>query len=90
MAGVGRKLTRQQILDEWHADLPVPSTKTLWRWLDRAVELGLVHCSGSGRRNDPFLYWLPQQEMLWGQDPLHAWEEERRQVLRRLGMDPEE
>jgi hypothetical protein len=26
---------------------------------------------GSGRRNDPFRYWLAQKEEAWKQDPWH-------------------
>jgi hypothetical protein len=73
-----------------HDDLPVPQAKTLWRWLGRAVEQGLVHRSGSGRKNDPYLYWLPGQEVVWRHDRLSVWEEEKRQALRDIGFDPEE
>jgi hypothetical protein len=84
------KLTRQQILEEWHDDLPVPPAKTLWRWLGRAVEQGLLCRSGTGHKNDPYLYWLPTQEVRWLQDPLYRLEEERRAALRELGLDLEE
>ena len=87
LAGARRKLTRQQILEEWHDDLPVPQAKTLWRWLGRAVEQGLVHRSGTGRKNDPYLYWLAGQEMTWRDDPLYQMDEERRQVLRELDLE---
>jgi hypothetical protein len=84
------KLTRQQILEEWHDDLPVPPAKTLWRWLGRAGEQGLLCRSGTGHKNDPYLYWLPTQEVRWQQDPLYRLEEERRAALRELGLDLEE
>jgi hypothetical protein len=35
-------LTRQQIERAWPADVARPHEATLWRWLDRAVELGLA------------------------------------------------
>ena len=42
---------------------------TLWRWLDRAVSQGLVCREGAGRKNDPYRYWLAEQEEQWLQDP---------------------
>jgi hypothetical protein len=90
LAAARHKLTRQQILEQWHDDLPMPQAKTLWRWLSRAVEQGLLCQSGTGRKNDPYLYWLPNQEVIWRQDPLYRLEEERREALRELGLDFEE
>ena len=90
LATARHKLTRQQILEQWHDDLPMPQAKTLWRWLGRAVEQGLLCQSGTGRKNDPYLYWLPHQEVMWQHDPLYRLEEERRQALRELGIDLEE
>ena len=43
-------------------DPPAPDQGSLCRWLSRAVESGQVCREGSGRRNDPFRYWLPQRE----------------------------
>jgi hypothetical protein len=68
LEGASRKLTRQEILDGWLPDfLPAPDGGTLCRWLLRAVEAGQVCRDGSGRRNDPFRYWLPAQEEQWRQ-----------------------
>jgi hypothetical protein len=32
-----RRLTRKQILEEWPAGTPAPTSKTLWRWLIQAA-----------------------------------------------------
>jgi hypothetical protein len=59
----------------------------LWRWLQRAVGLGLVRQDGTGRRNAPFRYWLPGQEEKWMQNPLyqlHRMQEQARERLREM------
>jgi hypothetical protein len=66
------KRTRQQLLADWPADFPCPADITLWRWLQRGTGLGLIRQEGTGRKSDPFRYWLPDQEARWKQDPL--WE----------------
>ena len=77
-----KKLTRQAILEDWPPDFPVPSLASLWVWLDRAVQLGLVACEGAGRRSDPFRYWLPQCEADWrSKDPLYDMYEKERQIV---------
>jgi hypothetical protein len=53
----------------------------LWRWLDRAVQRSLVSCEGSGRKSDPFRYWLPERAAVWEQDVLHNLLEEQRRQL---------
>jgi hypothetical protein len=61
--GAPHKLTRQEILDGWLPDfLPAPDGSTLTRWLLRAVAGGQVCRDGTGRRNHPFRYWLPERE----------------------------
>ena len=60
-----QKLTREDILDEWPEGPDKPATKSLWRWLRRAVDLHLVACEGAGVRNDPYRYWLPEREEHW-------------------------
>ena len=62
LEGTCFKLTRSHILDEWSSDFPKPHPGTLARWLDRAVERGLVKRDGAGRKSDPFYYWLPERE----------------------------
>ena len=64
-----RKLTKQDIRKQWPADYPCPSDVTLWRWLERAVSEGHVRKSGSGRRHQPFVYWLPSKEEEWANNP---------------------
>jgi hypothetical protein len=46
-------LARPAILDRWPPASAPPSRATLARWLARAVELGLLICSGVGHRYDP-------------------------------------
>lgn len=70
------KLTRPEILAAWPADHAKPSEKTLWRWLDRAVERGLLRADGAGHSNDPFYYWLPSLEALWETDVMAKFAQE--------------
>ncbi len=83
------KRTRRDLLDDWPADFPRPGDMTLVRWLNRAVALGLVLEQGTGRKNDPFRYWLPGQEELWRQDPMYELhrqiEEANREVMAAMG-----
>ena len=65
------KLSRHGVLAEWPDDFDKPDKSTLWVWLERAVECGLVLRDGSGRKNTPFRYWLPGQEEKWQDDPFH-------------------
>lgn len=58
------KMTRSHILEEWSSDFPKPHPGTLARWLDRAVERGLIKRQGRGRKSDPFVYWLPERDKL--------------------------
>jgi hypothetical protein len=75
LEGADRKLTRQEILAGWLPDfLPAPDGGTLSRWLARAVESGEVSCDGTGRRNDAFRYWLPEQEERWQKENPAAYE----------------
>jgi hypothetical protein len=64
-----RKLSRDEILLGWPAeDRPDPAT--LYRWLRRAVEQGLLRQDGHGKCKLPFRYWLPESEQRWRKDPL--------------------
>ena len=65
-----RKLTRAEIREQWPADYVKPQPATLWKWLDRAVRDGRVRVEGTGRRHDPFQYWLDGIEAKWAQDPV--------------------
>jgi hypothetical protein len=58
---------------DWSAfldDAERPDKVTLSRWLERAVDQGLVRKDGRGRRSHPFRYWLPEREEHWRQDPV--------------------
>jgi hypothetical protein len=78
-----QKLTRLDILAEWPPDFPRPKRSTLWRWLDRAVANQQIACEGTGRKRDPFRYWLPQREAVWKQDPFYE-EFERQRIELKL------
>jgi hypothetical protein len=79
-----QKLSRQDILQEWPADFAKPCSMTLFRWLDRAVREGLIQSEGSGRKNDPFVYWLPEREAAWKEDPIYQLEEQYRKEKKLL------
>jgi hypothetical protein len=49
-------LTRQQIQASWPAGTARPHEATLWRWLERAVELGLAVRIGKGTKTEPYRY----------------------------------
>ncbi len=51
-------LTRSQILADWPTDVRKPNDATLWRWLDRGVELGLAVRVGKGTKTEPYRYGL--------------------------------
>src|SRR5205823_1973355 len=65
------KKTRQELRAEWPADYPRPADTTLYRWLTRGVSGGLICQEGTGRRADPFRYFLPGREKEWEKDPLY-------------------
>ncbi len=75
-------LTRRELLDEWPEDFPKPAEQTLWKWLSRAVELGMAKTEGTGRKNDPFRYWLPLMEPKWKNDPQHLFYQSDRETQR--------
>jgi AAA domain len=80
-----KELTRQQILDDWPADFLKPARPTLWRWLGRAVAGGLVLSDGTGRKTDPFRYWLPGAEERWrAENPLYDLERQQKKELELL------
>jgi hypothetical protein len=62
LAGAAAPLTRQEIRGVWPPGVAKPHDATLWRWLDRAVELGLAERSGRGTRNEPYRYGLALPE----------------------------
>jgi len=54
-------LTRQDLLKQWPPNRSVPHPGTLWRWLQRALELGLVETSGTGTKGEPFRFRLRER-----------------------------
>jgi hypothetical protein len=81
LADAPRKLTRRQVARSWPPDAEAPAPATLWRWLERAVGQGLMLREGSGRRRDPFRYWLPGQEEQW---KVPRWQKELEALNERL------
>jgi len=63
------KLTRKEIRRAWPRR-PPPHAITIGRWLDHAIENGLIHRDGKGKRANPFRYWLPSRIEAWLADPL--------------------
>ena len=59
LADAPKGLTRQELLETWPAAQP-PNRVTLWRWLDRAVAEAQLARGGTGRRANPYRYWLPE------------------------------
>jgi hypothetical protein len=64
-ARIPRNRALQSIFDEvgyalphplWPADAVRPHETTLWRWLDRSVELGLAERVGKGTKTEPYRY----------------------------------
>jgi hypothetical protein len=45
---------RQEIRDAWPPGVTRPHDTTLWRWLERAVELGLAERTGRGTKGEPY------------------------------------
>jgi hypothetical protein len=65
------KLSRRQVRESCPGDDNPPSEATLRRWLEQAVEAGLVQREGGGTNERPFHYWLPGMEEIWKNDPDH-------------------
>jgi hypothetical protein len=57
--------------------------------LERAVAGALLLREGSGRKNDPYRYWLPGQEEKWKRPP---WQDEMTRLIERINAtaDPPE
>ena len=78
------KVTRQQILESWPPDFLKPTKITLWRWLDHAVKANLLACDGTGRKTQPFRYWLPAREAVWNKDPIYQVMEQQERERKEL------
>jgi hypothetical protein len=74
-----QKLTRLDILSEWPDDFDKPNPATLAKWLNRALDRSLIAREGTGRKSDPFRFWLPDREQVWKQDPFYEMAEQLRQ-----------
>jgi hypothetical protein len=70
-----KKLARLDILHEWPDDFAKPCVAVLSRWLQSAVSAGLVQVEGTGRKADPFRYWVAAAEARWRADPMFAFNE---------------
>jgi hypothetical protein len=71
LAAATWKYSRLEIRRRWPGD-PRPDKTSLARWLDRAVDLGLLCKDGRGHKRHPYRYWLPEREEAWRQDPIAA------------------
>jgi hypothetical protein len=60
-ARANRPLRRRELLDLWPDPEQAPNSTTLWRFLDRAAENGLLTQTGRGTKNAPFRYALKQK-----------------------------
>jgi hypothetical protein len=45
---------------------------------NRALGRSLIAREGTGRKSDPFRFWLPAREAVWKQDPLYEMLEQLR------------
>jgi hypothetical protein len=68
LAAASRKLTCPEILRSWPATRSADRA-SIYRWLNRAVDLGFACRDGRGRRRHPFRYWLTGQEDRWRTNP---------------------
>ncbi len=71
LAEASWKYPRREVRRRWPGE-ERPDLVSVARWLERAVELGLLRKDGMGKRNHPYRYWLPEREEPWRQDPLAA------------------
>jgi hypothetical protein len=56
------RLTQREILAQWPDDFRKPDQATISRALRKGVEEGQIRVQGSGRKTDPYRYWLPAKE----------------------------
>jgi hypothetical protein len=65
------ELTCVEIIQQWPDSFPKPSPTTHWRWLNTALQRGLVQREGTGHRGDPFRYFLTEKLVAWKDDPMY-------------------
>ncbi|MBV9125877.1 MAG: AAA family ATPase [Planctomycetes bacterium] len=63
------KLNRHEVCLRWPGGR-APNEVSVGRWLERAVDQGLLRKDGRGLQHNPFRYWLPEREAVWRQDPI--------------------
>jgi hypothetical protein len=76
------RLTQRQILEEWPEDFRKPDQSTLSRELADALDKGWIRRRGTGRKKDPYRYWLPGKEEDF-HPGMHATKEELERYQRR-------
>jgi AAA domain len=54
--------THREVLMDWPIEIEKPPASVLYRWLNRAAEEGLVERTGTGARDKPYRYALPEGE----------------------------
>jgi hypothetical protein len=82
------KLTRREIIEQWADEGHPPPETNLRRWLEAALDRGVVRCEGAGTRQSPLRYWLPESEEKWQRDPIYQLLEAQRRALESLGPPP--
>jgi hypothetical protein len=89
------RLTQRQILEQWPEDFHKPDTATISRTLKRGLAQGKICQRGSGRKNDPYCYWLPHKEDEFNPGPNatpEQWERfdirHREKFFAAIGVDP--
>jgi hypothetical protein len=55
-------LTQKKIRQAWPDDFARPDRSTIVRLLGRGLEENRIRRKGTGRKNDPYRYWMPEAE----------------------------
>lgn len=63
-------LSREEVRKDWPPELQRPTANLLWKWLARAQQHGKIVREGTGRRNDPYRYFMPEKMKQWMADPI--------------------
>jgi hypothetical protein len=58
LAAAGTPVSRQEMCERWPKHRCPPHDATLWRWLRRAGQLGLIAVTGAGTKHAPFRFEL--------------------------------
>src|SRR5205085_11352447 len=73
-----QKLTRRDVLEKWPADSDKPSASNL----AKVTGPRRMALEGSGRKADPFRYWLSEREAVWKKNPLYEFLEQQKRDLK--------